>query len=49
MKKSVLFDEKDVELIQKVEVYAKEKNISFDEAVKNLCIIAIDRQIWGTF
>lgn len=47
--KTVLFGEKETDLIQKIEEYAKENNMSFDETVKTLCKMAFDSLKWGTF
>ena len=49
MAKTVVFENGDEVLIQKIEKFAEEKKISFDEAVKELCEIACNVGIWGEY
>ncbi len=49
MAKTVIFEEREETLIQKIEKFAAEKSIPFDEAVKVLCEMACSGQTWGDF
>lgn len=52
MEKAVYFSEKDRALIEQIEAYQKEQDISFDVAVKQLCENALTQKNgleWGTF
>lgn len=42
----VKISEKDVALIQKIEEYQKEENLSFEDAVKSLCGQALSSFVW---
>ena len=52
MEKTVDFNEKDKDLLKLIEAYQKDKGISFDAAVKELCKKALTQENgleWGSF
>ena len=52
MEKTVIFSDKDKDLIEQIEAYQKEKGVSFDDAVKALCKNALTGKkdlVWGDF
>ena len=52
MEKTVDFNEKDKDLLKLIEAYQKDKGISFDAAVKELCKKALTLENgleWGSF
>ena len=52
MKKTVDFSDVDIELIEKIEEFGKNNNLSFSDAVIELCKIGLDPQsslTWGEF
>ncbi len=51
VEKTVIFYEEEKELISKIEVFQKQKEIGFQEAVKELCKLALEKNNleWGEF
>lgn len=52
MEKIIVFTEKDEELLQQIKTYQAKKSLSFDDAIKELCQIAVSNEgkmEWGTF